>query len=117
MKKSIAATVGLCIIVLATNAFAFEYASFAKNTLLPCFHPTVNNGSAKSELIGEPKENNGTTVARVKVYYKGMIKSNSMLVEISRKEGTPVLIKATVLEDSSGTGTMSCKYTEGWQEE
>ena len=57
------------------------------------------------------------TGSRVRVFYEGVIKKNSMVVEVMEKTGKPPLVRAQVLEDTGTGHAPSCKYTkEGWQE-
>ena len=53
----------------------------------------------------------------MRVFYAGMIKKNSMLVEIKIKAGDPKLVKVDILEDTGTGHSPTCKYTkQGWQE-
>ncbi len=117
MKKitsALALTAGL---LLARGALAMDYVEFARSTLLPCVHSTVNVDKAKAEYAKEPVTEGEMTTARVKVFYKGWIRSNSMLFEIkNRHAGSINQIRAEVLEDSSPVHSPDCKYLEGWQD-
>ncbi|MBF0460430.1 MAG: hypothetical protein HQL87_03460 [Magnetococcales bacterium] len=117
MKKLI----GLSAFLLAFSAVsaqAFDFVKFATEKTLKCAHPTVS-GAIKAEYVNQPKVEAGMETARVKVYYKGMVKNNSMTVDYSMvevKEAKLLLVHGLVLEDSSGSGTKSCPHFEAWEE-
>ena len=114
IASGLALTAGL---LLAGNALALDYVDFARTTLLPCVHSTVNVEKAKAELAKDPVTEGDLTTARVKVFYKGWIRSNSMLFEIkNRHAGSINQVRAEVLEDSSPVSTPDCKYLQGWQD-
>lgn len=122
MKKIIFLVAGVVVFgAFAGNAvFAadFDFLKFTKNTLLACAHPTTNKDDATVDFLKDPKTEGTITKAWVKVFYKGWVKSNAMTIEIQiRKCCDDELLKVKVLEDSSGTGTQSCKYfSGGWFE-
>ncbi len=99
------------------TASAADAVSFVKTELLHCIHPTVKADKAQVE-IDKPTVNEGdTSTTRVRVFYDGAVKKNSMLVEVMEKAGKPPLVKAKVLEDTGTGHAPNCKYTkEGWQE-
>jgi hypothetical protein len=106
--------------VLGGTAMAanFDFMGFAKGTFLNCAHPTTDVAKAKFEFDKEPAQDAADpqiTKARVKIFYEGWVKKNSMTVDIFYLE-TPSLklVHCEVLEESSGTGEGSCKYTSGW---
>jgi len=91
--------------------------SFVKTELLHCIHPTVNVDKAQVEIDKLPVTEGDTSTTRVRVFYEGVVKKNSMVVEVMEKVGKPFLVKAKVLEDTGTGHSPSCKYTkEGWQE-
>ena len=115
----LSALIGIACLAMAfpPTASAAEVVSFVKTELLHCIHPTVNVDKAKIE-IDKPTINEGdTSKTRVRVFYEGTIKKNSMLVEVMEKAGTLSLVRAQVLEDTGTGHSPSCKYLkEGWQE-
>ena len=98
-------------------AAADDVLSFAQQELLKCIHPTVNVEKAKAEIDKPTVTEGDTSTTRVRVFYEGMIKNNSMLVEVREKAGKPRLVQAKVLEDTGTGHSPTCKYTKpGWQE-
>src|SRR5262249_49756565 len=84
--------------------------AFVQKDLLKCIHPTVNVDKAKIE-IDKPTVNDGDmSKTRVRVFYEGTIKKNSMLVEVMEKTGKPPLVRAQVLEDTGTGHSPTCKY-------
>lgn len=119
MKKLTISIVSSALLLMSSSLLAaVDYLDFAKNTLLGCAHPTADAKEAKAEYVNPPALNGDVTTARVRVFYKGWIKSNSMLVDIHYREaGSIKQIKAEVLEDSSSTGhSGDCTYPKGWQD-
>lgn len=103
--------------IYASEASALDFLEFTRGDLLNCIHPTVNAKAARIEFSKEPVTEGETTLARVRVFYKGWIQDNSMLIEIEhRRCGSINEVRARVLEDS-GTGRYPlCRYLEGWQD-
>ncbi|MBF0425267.1 MAG: hypothetical protein HQL66_05570 [Magnetococcales bacterium] len=102
----------------AAPAHAFDYIKFASEKTLKCAHPTTSE-VVKTEFVNPPKAEGGVETARVKVFYKGLMKSNSMTIEyrmIEAKEAGLTLVSGKVLEDTSGTGTKSCPHFGAWEE-
>ena len=101
----------------ASGASALDYVEFAKSGLLECIHPTVSLDTARGEMDKEPQTQGDITTARVRIFYKGWINDNSMLVEIkNRKCGSINEVRAEVLEDSGTGKSPVCKYLDGWQD-
>ncbi len=119
MKKIASAILLVSGITAASAVSAMDYVAFAKDTLLTCVHPTTKVEKARAELEKghAPTTEGETTISRVRVFYKGWVSDNSMLVEIrNRKCGSINEIRAEVLEDT-GTGKAPvCKYLDGWQD-
>jgi len=91
--------------------------SFVKKELLHCIHPTVKADKAQVEIDKPTVTEGDTSITRVRVFYPGLVKKDSMLIEVMEKAGKPPLVRAKVLEDSGTGHAPSCKYTkEGWQE-
>jgi diaminopimelate epimerase len=98
-------------------AASVDAVSFVKQELLHCIHPTVKVDKAQVEIDKPTVSDGDTRTTRVRVFYEGAIKKNSMLVEVMEKTGKPTLVRAHVLEDIGTGHSPSCKYTkEGWQE-
>ncbi|CAK0740733.1 hypothetical protein CCP3SC1_1220010 [Gammaproteobacteria bacterium] len=112
MKKSLLAL----LLVLPVHAYAFDYLKFAVEDTLKCSHPTVDLKTAKAEIVNSPSRQGDKETARIKVFYKGMIRSNSMTVEYTIMDASTRMIQAKILEDSSGTPAKECSYFKGWQE-
>lgn len=107
------------LLLTATGAFAaFDFLAFAQNELLGCVHPTASAEKAKVEYEKEPAQDGDLMKARVKVFYKGWTKNNSMLAEVYYLENKSVkLVHAEILEDTASTGNVApCKYISSWQE-
>ncbi len=112
MKKLLPAL----MLVLPAQVFALDYLQFAVDDTLKCSHPTVDRKEAKAEFAVNPTKQGDTETTRVRVFYKGMIKPNSMLIEYRVMEASTKLMQAKILEDTSGTPAKSCTYFKGWQE-
>lgn len=93
-----------------------DFLHFVRYMLLPCAHPTTDIEQAQVTYAQEPQTIEiGRIKTRVSIRYKGWLKDNAMLVEVILRQccDDSLLIKAEVLRDSSGTGTMACKYLSG----
>jgi len=103
--------------LVALPAAALDAPAFVQNEVLKCIHPTAKLEKAKAEIDKPAVTEGDVTKTRVKVFYEGMVKKNSMLVEVQERAGNPPLVKVQVLEDTSSVGSPAkCKYVEGWQE-
>jgi hypothetical protein len=119
MKKIIGSVLLAAGLTAAAGASAMDYVAFAKDTLLNCVHPTVSLDKARAELEQgqQPTTEGDITTARVRVFYKGWVSDNSMLVEIrNRKCGSINEIRADVLEDTGTGKSPVCKFLDGWQD-
>jgi len=106
-----------CLAMTFPTIASADAVSFVKTELLHCIHPTVNVDKAQVEIDKPPVTEGDTSTTRVRVFYEGVVKKNSMVVEVMEKVGKPPLVKAKVLEDTGTGHSPSCKYTkEGWQE-
>jgi hypothetical protein len=115
MKKTIGAVSLIAGLSFSASAFALDYLEFAQKEIMTCAHP--KSEFRKAEYDRPPSVVNNLNVARVKIFYKGLIKENSMTVEIKHNSNQkPELITAEVLDDTSGTGTQKCKYFGSWHE-
>jgi Skp family chaperone for outer membrane proteins len=110
--------VSMLLLASATAFAAFDFLGFAQSELLGCVHPTASAEKAKVEYEKEPVQDGDLIKARVKVFYKGWTKNNSMLADIYYLENKNVkLVHAEVLEDTASTGNVApCKYVNSWQE-
>jgi len=111
MKKPLLAL----LLTLPVHAYAFDYLKFAVEDTLKCAHPTVDNKAAKAETVSQSRQGDKET-ARVKIFYKGLFKSNSMQVEYTIMDASTKMIQAKILEDTSGTPALDCPYFGSWQE-
>lgn len=117
MKRFSAISVLLAGMVFTGAAAALDYAEFAKNELLACIHPTTSVEKAKVEMEQEPTTAGDVTSARLRIFYKGWVNANSMLVEIKNRQcGSINEVRAEVLEDSGSGQAPVCKYLDGWQD-
>ena len=107
----------VCLAMTFPAAASVDVLSFVQKELLHCIHPTVKVDKAKVEIDKPTITDGDTSTTRVRVFYEGAIKKNSMVVEVMEKAGKPPLVRAQVLEDTGTGHAPSCKYTkEGWQE-
>ena len=106
-----------CLALAFPSAASADALSFVKQELLHCIHPTINVNKAKIEIDKPTVTEGDTSTTRVRVFYEGALKKNTMVVEVMEKAGKPPLVKVQVLEDTGTGHSTSCKYTkEGWQE-
>jgi hypothetical protein len=107
----------LAMALPATAADSDHVLSFVQKELLKCIDPTINVDKAKVEIDKPTVTEGDTSTTRVRVFYEGMVKKNTMMVEVMEKTGKPPLVKVQVLEDTGTGHSPTCKYTkEGWQE-
>ena len=107
----------LAMALPATAADSDNVLSFVQKELLKCIHPTMKVDKAKVEIDKPTVTEGDTSTTRVRVFYEGMVKKNTMLVEVAEKAGKPRLVKVQVLEDTGTGHSPTCKYTKpGWQE-
>ncbi|MBQ9390193.1 MAG: hypothetical protein IJU07_08475 [Synergistaceae bacterium] len=88
----------------------FDFLAFAKERVLPDFHPTVKLEDAQADFDEKPYDKgDGITRARVGIYYKGWIRQHSMLVEMDyRAEDRK--IRVNVLKDTNGTNLVGARF-------
>ncbi|MBQ9573665.1 MAG: hypothetical protein IJR27_00105 [Synergistaceae bacterium] len=88
----------------------FDFLAFAKERVLPDFHPTVKLEDAQADFDEKPYDKgDGITRARVGIYYKGWIRQHSMLVEMDyRAEDRK--IRVNVLKDTNGTNLVGSRF-------
>jgi len=115
MKKTLAIVSAIAGLSLSTSAFALDYLEFAQKEIMTCAHP--KSEFRKAEYDRPPSVVNNLNVARVKIFYKGFFKENSMTIEIKHNSTQkPELVTVEVLDDTAGTGTQKCKYFGSWHE-
>ena len=87
--------------------------TLVKDKILNCLHPTANAAKATIEAQA-PKTESDITTTRVKVYYEGMIKKNSLEMDVLvRASGSIRQFKANVLSDT-GVSMKPCEMTKTW---
>lgn len=115
MKKTLAVVSALAGFSFSTSALALDYLEFARKEILTCAHPMSK--FRKAEYDRPPSIVNGINVARVKIFYEGFVKQNSMTIEIKHNTTQkPELVTVEVLDDTAATGTQKCKYFGSWHE-
>ena len=78
----------------------FDFLTFAKEKMLPDFHPTAKPEEAKADYDKTPAKNdNGIITARVRVWYTSLKLENDMLANVEFMPKAR-LIKVDVLRDS-----------------
>ncbi len=111
MKKSL---LPLLLVLPFPLYAATDFQKFALEDTLKCAHPTVSADTAKVEIVNPATQTGDKETARVKIYYKGLIHNNSMLVDYTVIHASTSFIHAAVLEDPSTP--KPCAYFSGWQE-
>jgi len=107
----------VCLAMALPAAAADNVVTFVQKELLKCIHPTIKVEKAKVEIDKPTVTEGDTSTTRVRVFYEGVVKKNSMLVEVMEKAGKPRLVQVQVLEDTGTGHSPTCKYTKpGWQE-
>ena len=83
-----------------SEAVNFDFLKFAKERVLPDFHPTVKLENAEANYDEEPFQKGDVIRARVGIYYKGWIQQHSMVIDMDyRPEDNK--IKVTLISDSN----------------
>ena len=107
----------VCLAMALPLTASADAVSFVQKELLHCIHPTIKVDKAKVEIDKPTVTEGDTSTTRVRVFYEGAVKKNTMVVEVMEKAGKPPLVRAKVLEDTGTGHAPNCKYTkEGWQE-
>jgi hypothetical protein len=93
-----------------------DYVELFKTKIMPCLHPTVKSDTVSAELRKEPATSGEITTARVEAFYAGLIKKNSLQVDIMvRQAGSIRQLQIKVLSDTSMLhGT--CDLTTNWKD-
>ena len=87
---------------VADTASPVDYVELFKTKIMPCLHPTVKMDSVAVELRKEPAPSGDITTARVEAFYAGLIKKNSLQVDIMvRQSGSIRQLQVKVLSDTS----------------
>ena len=87
--------------------------ALVKDKILKCLHPTINAAKANIEAQA-PKTEGDITTTRVKVFYEGLIKKNSLELEVLvRASGSIRQFKANVLSDTA-VDMKPCEMTKTW---
>ena len=88
----------------------FDFLRFAKERVLPDFHPTVKIEDAQADFDEKPfDKGEGVKRAKVGIFYKGWIQQHSMLIEMDyRSEDRKV--RVNVLKDTNGLNLRGAKF-------
>lgn len=88
----------------------FDFLRFAKERVLPDFHPTVKLEDAQADFDEKPySRSEGITRAKVGIYYKGWLRQHSMLIEMDyRAEDRKV--RVNVLKDTNGLNLQGARF-------
>ena len=120
MKKIISVLLVMVLaLVMAGTALAaegakadggFDFLTFAKERVLPDFHPTVKVEDAEANYVEEPfYKGDGVIRAKVGIFYKGWIQQHSMELEIDlRTEDRKV--KVNVIKDTNGMNLVGARF-------
>ncbi len=94
----------------AAEKAGFDFLTFAKERVLPDFHPTVKVEEAEANYVEEPfYKGDGVIRAKVGIFYSGWIQKHSMEVEIDlRTEDRKV--KVNVLKDTNGMNLVGARF-------
>jgi hypothetical protein len=93
---------------------AIDYVAIAKAKVLKCLHPTVKPDGATAEITKPTVTEGDVSTTRIKMFYSGMIKKNSVELEILvRKAGSIRQMRVNVLADTA-TEVGSCNLTKNW---
>jgi hypothetical protein len=93
-----------------------NYIDLFRTRAIKCIHPTVNPEKATVETVKEPDTKGDTTTVRVKAFYQGLFKKDSMEANlIIRQAGSIRQIKVQVLSDT-GPAHKECALEQNWQD-
>jgi hypothetical protein len=100
--------------VPARAADAIDYVGIAKNKVLTCLHPTVKPNDATAEITKPTTTSGDTATTRVKIFYSGLVRKNSVELEILvRQAGSIRQMRVNVLADTA-TEVGSCNMVKNW---
>ncbi|MBQ9904296.1 MAG: hypothetical protein IJM47_05900 [Synergistaceae bacterium] len=94
----------------AQETAEFDFLRFAKERVLPDFHPTVKIEEAQADFDEKPfDKGDGITRAKVGIYYKGWLRQHSMLIEMDyRAEDRKV--RVNVIKDTNGLNLQGARF-------
>lgn len=94
----------------AAENSGFDFLKFAKERVLPDFHPTVKVEEAEANYVEEPfYKGDGVIRAKVGIFYSGWIQKHSMEMEIDlRTEDRKV--KVNVIKDTNGMNLRGARF-------
>jgi hypothetical protein len=117
--KSSAAAAALLAGVFAAGAAradAIDYVALFKNNALKCIHSSVDPAKAQVEISKPPATEGEITTVRLKTFYEGLIKKNSMETDLMiRQSGSIRQMKIKVLSDT-GTQLFGCALEKDWKD-
>lgn len=94
----------------AEVAAEFDFLRFAKERVLPDFHPTVKLEDAQADFDEKPfAKGDGITRAKVGIYYKGWLRQHSMLIEMDYREEDRK-VRVNVLKDTNGLNLQGARF-------
>ncbi len=119
---------GLCGLIFGAATFALalaavparaadapiDYTGIARTRVLKCLHPTVKTDDATAEITKPTATEGERSTTRVKIFYSGLIKKNSVELDIMvRKAGSIRQMRVKVLADTA-TEVGSCDLVKNW---
>ena len=113
--KTVAALALFCA-TQATAAEAVNYAELFRTKAIKCVHTTVNPDKATVEILKGPETAGEITTVRVKAYYEGLIRKNTMEADLMiRQAGSIRQMKIKMLSDT-GTAVLGCDLEKDWKD-
>ena len=120
MKKIISVLLVMVLaLVMAGTAFAadetkadggFDFLKFAKERVLPDFHPTVKVEEAEANFVEEPfYKGDGVIRAKVGIFYSGWIQKHSMEIEMDYRTEDKK-IRVNVIKDTNGMNLVGARF-------
>lgn len=107
------------ICLMAGSSLAADtvnYADLFRERAIKCVHPTVNPEKATVEMEKGPETQGDTTTVRIKAFYQGLIKKDSMEANLLiRQAGSIRQMKIQVLADT-GPAHKPCALEQNWQD-
>ncbi len=120
-KRVLSAVAMLFVCFVVTSARSAEtnnldYPQLFKERVLTCIHPTAHPETTTVEVVKGPTKDGNISTTRLKVFYRGWIKSNSMDVDmLVRQVGSLRQLKVNLLSDS-GISLSSCDLITHWDD-
>jgi len=116
-KLALGAALALPLILTAGASLAadpVDYVGIAKTKVLTCLHPTVKPNDATAEITKPTTTAGDTSTTRVKIFYSGLVRKNSVELEILvRQAGSIRQMRVNVLADTA-TEVGSCNMVKNW---